>query len=286
MRFAKLHGAGNDFLLFDGRADAGLEDALPALVPGLCHRRLGLGADGVLLLLPGGERVVRLRYWNADGSAAAFCANGTRCAARFVAERWGWPRHLVETGWAAIEAEVRQGRVTLRLPPPAAAWPWRELEGGGAAVTVRYLVVGVPHLVVPVAWPDFWRRPLAPLAPALRRHPDLPDGGANVHLVRHRHPGPLEVRSFERGVEGETLACGSGVVAAGLVAAAEGWRPAPVAVLTASGRALEIAPEGTPPLCPSRLTGPAEWVAEGEIAAEILGSEPRTRSPEPAPRDS
>ena len=272
MRFAKLHGAGNDFLLFDGRTRPDLDTLLPPLVARLCDRRLGIGADGVLLLLPGGERVVRLRYWNSDGSPAVFCANGTRCAARFAAERWGWPRTVIETGYAAVAAEASRGAVTLRLPPPAAVWKWRDFEAAGATVAGRYAVVGVPHLIVPVAWPEFWEHPLAPLGPALRHHPSLPAGGANVSFLRCPSSGPLEIRSFERGIEGETLSCGSGVVAAGLIAVAEGWREPPVAVLTASGRVLEVTPDGRPPLCPVSLTGPAEWIAEGEIAAELLSS--------------
>ncbi|MGE5236393.1 MAG: diaminopimelate epimerase, partial [Acidobacteriota bacterium] len=101
MRFAKLHGAGNDFLLFDGRDDPALERCLPGLVTTLCHRRFGIGSDGVLLVLPAGERAARVMYWNADGSPAAFCANGTRCAARFVAARWGWTEMVLHTGYAA-----------------------------------------------------------------------------------------------------------------------------------------------------------------------------------------
>ena len=269
MRFAKLHGAGNDFLLFDGRDDPLLESALPPLVPRLCERRLGVGADGVLLLLPRGEYAVRLLFWNRDGSPGAFCANGTRCAARYAAERWGWPAVTIDTGHGTIAATVRGADVTLHLPPPEVVQPWRELAVAGNIVTCRYLVVGVPHLVVPVDWPDFRQRPLAPLAPALRAHPDLPPGGANVNLVRRPPSGALEVRTWERGVEGETLACGSGVVAVALVAAAEGWATAPVEVLTASGRVLTVTPGGTPPSCEVALNGPAEWVCEGEISPDL-----------------
>ena len=281
MNFAKLHGAGNDFLLFDGRDHPELERSLGALAPSLCDRRLGVGADGVLLVLPAGTGVARLLYWNSDGSPAAFCANGTRCAARFVAERWGWREPIVETGHAAVPAEVRGVEVTLRLPAPEAVHPWGELDVDGAAVRCRYLVVGVPHLVVPVDWPDFRERPLAPLAPALRRHVALPPVGANVTFVQRSPDGALAVRSFERGVEAETLSCGSGVVAAGLVAVAEGWSAAPAALLTASGRTLVVAPEGVPPSCPSRLVGPAERICEGDLSPEFLLSVPGPRSPVP-----
>lgn len=269
MKFFRLHGAGNDFLLFDGRAEPALEATLPPLVATLCHRRLGLGADGVLLVLPHEEREARLLYWNADGSAAAFCANGTRCAARLVAERWGWPRVVLHTGFAPVPAEVRGAEVALTLPAPAATGPWHELEVDGAIVRALWTELGVPHLVVPVTWPDFWTRSLEPLAPELRGHPGLPPGGANVNFVRVVG-GELAARSWERGVEGETLSCGSGNLVAGLVAAAEGWLAAPVAVRTASGRVLLVEPLGPPPDCRSRLTGPAEWVARGDVSAELL----------------
>lgn len=269
MNFAKLHGAGNDFLLFDGRADAVLASVLPPLVARLCHRRFGLGADGVLLLLPVGDAHARLVYWNADGSEASFCANGTRCAARFAAERWGWHEMVLATGYAAVPASVQGESVTLRLPAATDVRPWQEFDAAGSVVKGRYLVVGVPQLVVRVVWPDFWQRALEPLAPALRSHPVLGAGGANVNFVQLAGE-ELWVRSWERGVEGETLSCGSGDVAAGLVAVAEGWSGARVTVRTASGRSLLVAPEGTPPVCAVRLTGPAEWVAEGSVSSEIV----------------
>ena len=274
MKFAKLHGAGNDFLLFDGRVEAALESVLPPLVPGLCHRRLGVGADGVLLVLPTGAASARIAYWNSDGSEAAFCANGTRCAARFIAARWGWREMALATGYATVPATVDGDQVMLRLPAPDEVGPWRELAVGDTAVRGRYLRVGVPHLVVPVDWERFWQHELAPLAPELRAHPGLPPGGANVSFVRVAGAHELDVRSWERGVEGETLSCGSGDVAAALVAAAEGWVTAPVAVRTASGRALTVAPEGAPLASPLRLSGPAEWVAEGTVRVELLGAPP------------
>jgi diaminopimelate epimerase len=271
VRFYRLHGAGNDFLLFDGRDEPELEATLPPLVSTLCHRRLGLGADGVLLLLPHAEREARLLYWNADGSPARFCANGTRCAARLAAARWGWPSLVLHTGFAPVPAEVRGAEVALTLPPPTAVGPWRELEAVGASVRALLAEVGVPHLVVPATWPDFWTRRLEPLAPELRAHPELLPGGANVNFVRVID-GELAIRTWERGVEGETLACGSGAVVSALVAVAERWLAAPVAVRTASGRVLRVEPLGPAPRCSARLTGPAEWVAEGEVHPELLGA--------------
>jgi diaminopimelate epimerase len=269
VNFAKMHGAGNDFLLFDGRSEESLAARLPALVARLCHRRFGLGADGVLLLEPVGDGEARVVYWNADGSEAAFCANATRCAARFAAQRWGWRQMVLVTGYAPIPAAVEGERATLHLPAPTDVRPWRDLDAAGSVVTARYLVVGVPQLVVRVAWPDFWQRTLERLGPALRAHPELGPDGANVNFVQVG-AGELAVRSWERGVEGETLSCGSGDVAAALVAIAERWVAAPASVRTASGRSLVVEPEGSPPACPVRLSGPAEWVAEGTVNPELL----------------
>lgn len=269
MNFSKLHGAGNDFLLFDGKEGVTVEQLAP-LVSTLCHRHLGVGADGVLVLLPTGERRARVVYWNSDGSPAAFCGNGTRCAARFAAERWGWREMVLETGFAAVPAVVEGRSVTLQLPAPAEVWEERAFLVHGSTIPARYLLLGVPHLVLRVAWPDFWNHPLDPLAPLLRRHPQLPAEGANVNFAKAMPDGTLAARFYERGVEGETLASGSGVVAVALVAAAEGWASPPVRVVTASGRELVVEFDGVPPAAPTRLTGPAEWVADGVVAADLL----------------
>jgi diaminopimelate epimerase len=268
VRAAKLHGAGNDFLLFDGM-HADLETVLAERVRRLCDRRLGLGADGVLLVQPTGDRVARVVYWNADGSPASFCANGTRCAARFAAVCWGWTEMQLETGFAYVPARVAGTCVELELPAPTEVGSWQDLAAAGQTVRGRYLVLGVPHLVVPVDWPAFWRHPLAPLAPELRAHPELPAGGANVTFFQIEN-GVLLARSFERGVEDETLSCGSGAVAAALVAISEEIATPPMQVRTASERILDITPCGTAPVCPSRLVGPAEWVADMDISPELF----------------
>ncbi len=271
MRFAKWHGAGNDFLLFLPEDGPELEKNLQRWAPRLCHRHMGIGADGVLLLLPEDQATIRLTYLNRDGSRAAFCANGSRCAAAFAFRRLRLSDMVLHTDFAPIPAKVHQSAVTLRLPPPQPVVGWLQLPVGEKFWRGFFVHVGVPHLVVPVAWRDFWSHPLAE-APLLRGHPLLGPEGANVHFVQVRG-GELGLRSFERGVEAETLACGSGAVAAACVAVAEGWLSPPVAVRTASGRILEVAPESKNPWGPVRLTGPAEPVAEGEVAAELLENE-------------
>ncbi|MCS7181783.1 MAG: diaminopimelate epimerase [Thermoanaerobaculum sp.] len=268
MRFAKWHGAGNDFLLFLPEDGQDLERRLPALVPFLCHRRLGIGADGVLLLVPQGPAHVRLVYFNQDGSRAAFCANGARCAAAFLRRRLGLSQVLLDTDFGPVPAVVGEAEVTLQLPPPQPVTGWLELPVGTTLWRGFALTVGVPHLVLPVAWSDFWSHPLAE-APALRAHPLLGPEGANVHFAQTQQ-GQLGLRSYERGVEGETLSCGSGAVAAAWVAMAEGWLAPPVVVRTASRRVLTVAPQGKNFREGLQLSGPAEPVAEGEVAAELV----------------
>lgn len=269
MNFSKLHGAGNDFLLFDGSLDPSLDASLPPLISRLCDRRMGLGADGVLLLSLAGSQEVKVKYWNSDGSVASFCGNGTRCAARFAQQRWGFSEMILITDFAPIPGSVKEKTVALRLPAPTGG-TWLELPIGEGTVRGFHVVLGVPQLIVPVDWPDFSTRPLAPLAPILRSHPLLPPGGANVNFIQHISGHDMKVRSWERGIEGETLACASGAVCAALTALSLEWCQDGARLLTASGRWLEVTSLGLPPLCPSILDGPAEWVADGSIHPDLF----------------
>jgi len=263
----KVEGAGNDFLLGTGVwAERLAED--PDLVRRLCRRRLGIGADGTLAVFPEGPGRVRLVYRNADGSEAGFCANGTRCAARAAVEALGLPPRLeVLTDRGPVAAEVDGERVALELPEPEVPPEPVHLEAAGRTWEGWFAVVGVPHLVLPVEGLEGFD--LAAAGPALRAHPALGAEGANVNLVEARPDGGLSVRSYERGVEGETLSCGSGVVAAALAwLAARGGRRLACAVR--SGDTLEVEALGAPPACRSRLIGPARWVARLEPSEELL----------------
>lgn len=262
-RLYKAEAAGNDFLVgIGGWAERLAEDA--ELVRALCHRRRGIGADGILALHPesAGVRVV---HRNADGGRSAFCANGSRCAAVVAHRLLGCGASLVLlTGWGAVPARVAEDMVTLELPPPGAPPLALTLTAAGRSWPGRLLVVGVPHLVVEVPAPG--EVDLATLGPQLRRHPELGPEGANVHLVGTGGDGELAVRSFERGVEAETWCCGSGVVAVALLAMAEGGGDHRV-VRCRGGDRLMVAARGAPPLCACELTGPARLVAAVEPCA-------------------
>lgn len=277
--FWKMAGAGNDFLVFPGAAAVGAREA--ETIRRLCRRGTGVGADGVLFVsekeAPAGERPeVRVDYFNADGGPARFCANGTRCAARFAVLRGLASDELVlHTGWGPISATVRpDGNVTLRLPEPIAVGadvPTFDPAGRLVEPRAASVTVGVPHLVVFCAeGVEVETLDVAALGPPLRRHPALLEG-ANVNFVSVRGGSRLSVRTFERGVEAETLSCGSGVVAAAVVAGAERGQTPPVSVATRSGSALVVDFRLEGSLAHGvTLTGDARLVYEGLLKEEAL----------------
>ena len=263
--FLKMHGAANDFVVIDHRGTT-LPAPLGPLVVRLCDRRRGVGADGVLLLESDPELDFAMRYLNADGRPAEYCGNGARCLARVALElglgRAGSVRFRTDAGVQearrapggdAIELHV--GRLEAAGEPVAVMAAGRELRG-------RFVRAGVPHFVVGV--PRTETAPLAEWGPALRHHPRFAPEGTNVDLVTRLGPGRCAMRTWERGVEGETLACGSGAMATALWAVAEG-ETAPVRVLTAGGDELlvTLAAAGAGAY-DVRLTGPAEVAFRGE----------------------
>jgi len=183
---------------------------------------------------------IRMIYFNADGSRADFCANGTRCAARFAFLNVIAPRRMtIETDSGVVGAEVGEGNaVTLSLPSPQFR-PHRPLRVGAQTIQGSSVIVGVPHYVVFLRR-DLWQQEIVPLGRAIRNHPELQPDGANVNFVVIRDWNAIEVRTYERGVEDETLSCGSGVVAAVSASALFGKVRSPVQVLTRSGITLEV----------------------------------------------
>ncbi len=243
LSFSKMAGGGNDFVVIDNRdgrtakiADAG------ELTRRICTRALSVGADGLILIESSARATFRMRYYNSDGGLATFCGNGTRCAARFaflnvIAGR----KMTIETDAGIVGAEIGEGGlVTLSLPPPHTFRAQRPLAIGEQTVRGSSILVGVPHYVVFLR-EDLWSQNITPLGSAIRRHPDLvPDGGANANFVVVRDEHAIEVRTYERGVESETFACGSGVVASAVTSALFGKVQSPVSVLTRSGITLEV----------------------------------------------
>lgn len=282
--FYKVSGAGNDFIAL---VEPPATPPSAGEIRAWCRRGVSLGADGVFLLERAGPGAARMTYWNSDGGEAALCLNGTRCAARLAFEL-GWAAAdgalTVETGAGPFAARrvapgLGSAEIAVEVPPLAAAPEVREVEVDDRRHRGWAVTVGVPHFVL--EQPDgVADAPVATLGPALRRHPAFGAGGTNVDFVRfpaapggtdRTRPGRgrLEVRSFERGVEAETLACGTGVLAAVAAGLAAGRLALPAEATTRGGFVLTVDGEADGGL-PRRwsLAGDARIVARGELPPE------------------
>jgi len=244
--FVKMHGAGNDFVVVDRRALPALADDradVAGFVREVCDRRRGVGADGVLFLDAAGDGAgldFRMRYFNRDGGRADLCGNGGRCLAAFAAARGlgreGRMAFVSDAG--RHEARVVAGRVELVLGDVDAPVLDRSFVTAAGIVRGASVIVGVPHLVIEADDAD--AVDLATFAPPLRAHPELGPAGANVDVASVRGSDRVRLRTFERGVEGETLACGTGAAATAIALVAAGRVTAPVALEVASGDVLEV----------------------------------------------
>jgi diaminopimelate epimerase len=270
LAFSKLAGGGNDFVIIDNRSGRVTDPG--ALTRVICTRALSVGADGLILIEGSARATFRMRYYNSDGSLAAFCANGTRCAARFaflnvIAGR----KMTIETDAGLVGAEVGEGAsITLSLPTPGRFEAQRPLPVGETTVHGSFVTVGVPHYVVFLR-DGLWEQDIVPLGRAIRTHPGLAPDGANVNFVSVRDRRSIEVRTYERGVEGETLSCGSGVVASVTVSALLGRVDSPVSVLTRSGITLEVSfTKDVDILTDVKLKGDARLVYKSALTSETL----------------
>lgn len=275
--FYKMSGSGNDFLVFDGRYNP-LENFRPEAIRSMCDRRQGAGADGIIVLTPGGQNDAHFtfHFWNSDGSAGPMCGNGALCATRLaslleLAPPEGEIRFVTPVG--LHRGLMTNGRPTIFLPDcerPTQA-PAIPLEAGdqSPAWLVR---PSVPHLVIitgDVDAIDIGRR-----GPPLRSHPATGAGGANANWVSAVGDGTFKMRTWERGVEGETLACGTGAAACALVVAEKGLAKPPVRLWTRSRLPLDVAWKSDGRMVTDlTLTGEGRLVFRG-VVGEPLNSIP------------
>jgi diaminopimelate epimerase len=264
LRFTKMNGAGNDFILFDNRTGSIALDR--SQIAQLCDRHRGIGADGILLLEnPTNRADFRMRYFNADGGEAEMCGNGARCFARFANKVGGQKGKIsFETPAGVISAELKGDLVTLRMTEPTDLRLNVDLPMTAENKTVHFINSGVPHVVIPVAKIDDAdvRREGA----AIRHHKMFSPNGTNVNFIEKRGPNKIAIRTYERGVEDETLACGTGIVASALIFAASEKSNSPISVVARGGDELEVGFEKVEGGFRNvTLTGPAEFVFEGTI---------------------
>jgi len=266
VEFTKMNGAGNDFVLIDDRAHKLRLDG--GKIARLCDRHAGVGADGLMVLRPcvSGRADWAWDFYNNDGGNAEMCGNGARCFARFVRRLTGAKGDITfETRAGVIKAVFQGEQVTVSLTPPVdlrlnASIPLNEGE-----TTVHSLNTGVPHAVIFVANAD--QAMVDTLGAEVRNHPHFGPRGTNVNFVQLRGPNAIRVRTYERGVEGETLACGTGVTASALISAEIHHFTSPVQVQVQGGDTLEVSFERKDGnFANVRLSGPAEFVFDGKIA--------------------
>lgn len=274
--FAKMSGAGNTFVLIDNRAGV-VEAALKAsgltldgFVIRVCSPLQGVGADGLILIEPSAAHDFAWRFFNADGSRADMCGNGARCAARFARRVGAAPDSAeFETGAGVVHAEVAGNTVRVTLTPPGPVGPELAFTLGGRRHAGRFIDTGVPHVVIPV--PSVADVDVEAVGPEVRHDPRFAPAGTNVDFVAPEADGSLRVRTYERGVERETLACGTGVSAAALVMAHLGKTEPPVTVVPLSGEALTVRfsrdGEGFREVT---IDGPARVLLTGAIDYEAL----------------
>jgi diaminopimelate epimerase len=264
LRFTKMDGAGNDFILIDNRA--GEIHLNRTQIARLCDRHRGIGADGILLLEnPSDHADFRMRYFNADGGEAEMCGNGARCFARFANQVAGAHGKIsFETPAGVISAELTGDLVTLQMTEPTDLRLNVPLQICAEKKIVHFINSGVPHVVVPVA--QVGDVDVSRDGSAIRHHEMFSPKGANVNFIEKRGADKIAVRTYERGVEDETLACGTGVVASALIFAATENLNGPINVIARGGDELRVGFEKTDmQFRDVTLTGPAEFVFEGTI---------------------
>ncbi len=269
LHFTKMNGAGNDFVVIDNRD--GLHSLDSAAIARLCDRHRGVGADGLLAVEPSQNGAdFRMRYYNADGGEAEMCGNGARCFAKFASRLAdGAERISFETIAGVIVADLVGGNVRLAMSEPKDFFMNQSLAVDSAAtapLAVHSVNTGVPHAVTVVE--DLESADVLKLGAALRYHKHFAPRGTNANFIAPIDAETIAIRTYERGVEGETLACGTGVVASALVFHELTGAPSPVRVRVRGGDTLHVGfSREAGQYKEVTLTGPADFVFNGQTEA-------------------
>ncbi len=265
LEFTKMNGAGNDFVLVDNRA-GNIKLSTQQIVL-LCDRHRGVGADGVMLLVPArnGKADWAWDFFNSDGSVADMCGNGARCFARYVRKATGLDRDFTfEMAAGIIAASFTGERVTVNLTKPKDLNLNQSVPLASGNATLHSLNTGVPHAVQYVNDAD--KAMVLEHGAEIRHHAHFGPRGTNANFVQVLGKNHIRVRTFERGVEGETLACGTGVSASAMISSRVHGFTSPVKVLVQGGDELEVSfKENNGDFDDVRLTGPADFAFTGRI---------------------
>ena len=266
--FIKVVGSGNDFILVDARTKRFPEKA-PTFARTWCDRKRGIGADGLLVISSSRRGDVRMRVFNPDGSEASMCGNGLRCVTWYLHtqdhRRNNWK---VETGAGVIPTEVVESeRIRAFVSVPRNLRLGLSILHQGTRYQLHGVHTGVPHAILFV--PKLDQMDLNSFGSTVRFHRLFQPQGTNVNLVRIDSPHLISIRTYERGVEAETLACGTGAVASAVIGTALGRLKPPVQVITAGRERLKVGFRQTrKPWEDLYLEGPARILFEGVVPRE------------------
>jgi diaminopimelate epimerase len=267
--FYKISAAGNDFIVVDNRKKI-MPRAIPPLARKWCERKFSIGADGLILLETSDAAQFRMRFFNADGSTASMCGNGGRSIVRFAHLIGVAPKKMsFETDAGLINAEIIGKTVRLGLYEPKDARLDFTLKVEKREFDVSFINTGVPHTVIFVN--DIEKLDVENIGQMVRYHRAFAPAGTNVDFVQKKDEHTISVRTYERGVEGETLACGTGVTASAIIAGLRGLVKPPVFCITRGGFTLKVSyainggGDFLSPVSNVNLEGPAEVSFKGEI---------------------
>lgn len=262
--FSKYSGCGNDFILIDDR-DGTFPLHEISLIKKICHRRIGIGADGIILLQDSSKADFRMRIINSDGSEAEMCGNGIRCLMKFIQEiGLNIATCKIETQYRTHCVALHDTGISVEMGDPT-DYDWNiDLPLPTETLRIHQLNTGVPHVVEFVS--DIEAINLENRGPLVRNHAIFFPKGTNFNIAQISTYGSISVRTFERGVEGETLACGTGATAVALAAAKVHGLKSPIEISTRSGERLKIYFEMVADH-PSQvwMAGPAEKIFSGHI---------------------
>lgn len=271
--FEKMSGTGNDFVIIDNRTLRIPPEEQPELARKICRRMFSVGADGLIFIENSSKADFGWNFYNADGSVAEMCGNGSRCAARFayrhkIVEK---KKMKLETLAGIVEAEIceEEAVVRVKMTQPHDFRLGLSLQLGDEERSVAFVNTGVPHAVIFVGEEDV---PVKTWGRNVRFHQLFEPKGANANFVTLLPDGRLKVRTYERGVEAETMACGTGAVAAALFAAIQKGIESPVEVVTSGGGLLTILFDVSdgPVVENVYLQGPTRLICSGNLTAEAL----------------
>ena len=237
--FYKMSGAGNDFILIDNRSNIMPDMPLNEFAFWVCRRKISVGADGLILVETSQCADFKWRFFNSDGSTAEMCGNGARCVARFAYLNGIAGKEMTfETMGGKVSATVTADRVRVKMPDPSNLVLYDTVEVLEDALPISRVNTGVPHVVVMIS--RLAEMDVVGLGRQIRFHPAFGAPGTNVNFVEPEADGLVAIRTYERGVEDETLACGTGAVAAAIVVSLKLGKQSPVHVLTRSGVCLNV----------------------------------------------